>query len=101
MTTHITGYRNGEPWPPAGGTVDLPDHEAADLIAAGYAEADTPGDIPARGDGGELLDQEAHHAPTPEPGPDAAADSDEATAEDRNGTPASRPKRPRKSPARR
>lgn len=38
MKTQIGGYRNGEAWPPAGGTVDVPDHEAADLIANGYAE---------------------------------------------------------------
>lgn len=39
MTTQITGTRNGEDWPPVGATINLPDGEAADLIAAGYAEA--------------------------------------------------------------
>lgn len=39
MNTQIGGYRNGEPWPLKGGTIDLPDHEAADLIANGYAAA--------------------------------------------------------------
>lgn len=37
MKTHITGYRNGEPWPQRGGHIDLPDNEAADLVANGYA----------------------------------------------------------------
>lgn len=37
MTVGIGGFRNGEPWPAAGDTIDLPDLEAADLIAAGYA----------------------------------------------------------------
>jgi len=39
MKINITGSRNGEPWPAPGGTLDVPDHEAADLIAAGYAVA--------------------------------------------------------------
>ncbi|HRW39291.1 MAG TPA: hypothetical protein P5254_16450 [Aquihabitans sp.] len=38
MLRHITGSRNGEPWPLKGGELDLPDHEAADLIAAGHAK---------------------------------------------------------------
>jgi hypothetical protein len=38
MTAHITGFRNEEPWPEVGETLELPDHEAADLIIAGYAE---------------------------------------------------------------
>lgn len=37
MTRHIGGYRNGEPWPAIGGTIDVGDAEAADLVAAGYA----------------------------------------------------------------
>lgn len=39
MKQGIGGYRNGEPWPAIGGCIDLPDHEAADLIVAGYAAA--------------------------------------------------------------
>lgn len=38
MKTQITGSRNGVRWPAAGGEVDLPDNEAADLCAAGLAE---------------------------------------------------------------
>lgn len=45
MKIHITGSRNGRPWPPKGGIVDLPDHEAADLIAAGHAQ-EVPADEP-------------------------------------------------------
>ncbi len=49
MKTAIGGYRNGEAWPPVGGTIDLPDHEAADLIANGYAApaAEEVADAPA------------------------------------------------------
>lgn len=38
MKTHITGYRNEQPWPQAGGELDLPDHEAHDLAGNGYAD---------------------------------------------------------------
>lgn len=38
MKTHVAGSRNGERWPLAGGTKELPDGEAQDLIAAGLAE---------------------------------------------------------------
>lgn len=38
MKTRIEGTRNGVRWPEAGGVVDLPDGEAADLCAAGLAE---------------------------------------------------------------
>lgn len=38
MKIGIGGYRDDEPWPPPGGTIDLPDHEAADIVAAGYGE---------------------------------------------------------------
>lgn len=43
MRAAISGTRNGEDWPPIGGTVELPDDEAADLCAAGLAipEPDT------------------------------------------------------------
>jgi hypothetical protein len=33
----ISGTRNGEPWPPAGAELDLPDAEAAPLLASGAA----------------------------------------------------------------
>ncbi len=38
MTQHITGTRDGIEWPLAGGEIELPDHEAADLIGAGLAK---------------------------------------------------------------
>lgn len=38
MKTRIAGSRNGVRWPAAGGVVDLPSGEAADLCAAGLAE---------------------------------------------------------------
>lgn len=46
MTANITGTRNGVDWPAVGGTIDVPDSEAADLIAAGLAEA-APDPVPA------------------------------------------------------
>ena len=38
MRVAISGTRNGVPWPAAGGVVELPDGEAAALLAAGLAE---------------------------------------------------------------
>lgn len=38
MKLKIQGSRNGIRWPEAGGVVDLPDNEGADLCAAGIAE---------------------------------------------------------------
>lgn len=37
MTHDVTGMRNGEPWPPRGTVVDLPDAEALDYINADMA----------------------------------------------------------------
>ncbi|WP_371624050.1 hypothetical protein OG245_15165 [Streptomyces sp. NBC_01116] len=37
MKVTVSGTRNGEPWPEKGGTVNLPDDEAKQLIAAGLA----------------------------------------------------------------
>lgn len=37
MTTNIGGYRDGVPWPTPGDSIDVPDHEAVDLVVAGYA----------------------------------------------------------------
>lgn len=44
MKLKIQGSRNGVRWPEAGGVVDLPDNEAADLCSQGLAEpiAETP-----------------------------------------------------------
>jgi hypothetical protein len=38
MLVHMSGTRNGQEWPPAGVSMDLPDGEAGDYIAAGIAE---------------------------------------------------------------
>ena len=43
MQVYISGTRNGEAWPAAGGEVDLPDAEAAKYCANGLA-------IPVRSD---------------------------------------------------
>jgi len=37
LLIHISGTRNGEDWPPAGGRIDLPDQEAEDMVRNGYA----------------------------------------------------------------
>lgn len=37
MKAHITGVRDGQPWPLAGGVIDLPDAEAEALVGAGLA----------------------------------------------------------------
>lgn len=47
MRVGITGTRNGEDWPPAGGTIDLPADEANALVEAGLAEAATTKNAPA------------------------------------------------------
>lgn len=54
MLTTIGGHRNGVEWPRRGETLDVPDHEAADLIAARYA-------APAR----EEIIADAPHDPAP------------------------------------
>lgn len=38
MLVGISGTRDGADWPPRGGTVALPDDEAAALVRAGMAE---------------------------------------------------------------
>lgn len=56
MKGDVSGSRNGVPWPPRGGTVDLPDGEAADLCRIGLAEPVAEGDadvekaVPGDGD---------------------------------------------------
>lgn len=40
MTGKVSGTRNGADWPEVGEVIDLPDHEALDLIAAGMATDD-------------------------------------------------------------
>ncbi|MFI6560392.1 hypothetical protein [Streptomyces sp. NPDC050534] len=38
MKADVSGSRDGEPWPPRGGTLVLPDEEGAALCASGIAE---------------------------------------------------------------
>ena len=68
MNTKIGGYRDGVEWPQKGGVIDVPDHEAAGLIANGYA---TPADEIEETDGADQ-------------GPAAAADGDGAADADRD-----------------
>lgn len=37
MKVTVSGSRDGQPWPPIGGEIDLPDGEAKDLCAANMA----------------------------------------------------------------
>lgn len=32
---HVSGLRNGQPWPPVGGTLEMPDEEALPLLQNG------------------------------------------------------------------
>ena len=38
LKVHLSGTRNGVEWPAYGETVELPDEEAASMVAAGIAE---------------------------------------------------------------
>jgi len=69
MLVHIGGTRDGREWPEAGGVIEVPDHEGADLIRAGYAKAATDEDAPDPSDTGA---SEGDEAP--------ASDSDETDA---------------------
>lgn len=83
MLTQISGTRDGQEWPRPGDAIDVPDHEAADLIRAGYAK-------------------EATDAPTPDPAPAPVAEEDgdePAASEDGDGAPEAEPVAPVK-PAR-
>lgn len=76
MKTKIGGFRDGRPWPGVGGLIDLPDHEAADMIANGYCEEsdadeieqpETESDETETEDGGEAGDSESDETETAEP----------------------------------
>jgi hypothetical protein len=47
MLEHIAGSRDGRPWPPRGGIIELPAEEAHALIAHGYAQPVPPAESPA------------------------------------------------------
>lgn len=46
MKTDISGLRDGKAWPPRGYTVELPEEEARDLIAADNAVEVDPSEVP-------------------------------------------------------
>jgi hypothetical protein len=49
MLEHIAGSRDGKPWPPRGGIIELPVQEAHALVAHGYAQPIPPSESPAFG----------------------------------------------------
>ena len=78
MTTQISGIRDGQEWPRPGECIEVPAHEGADLIRAGYAK-------------------EATDAPTPVPAPVPVVEEDgdePAPAEDGDGTSEAEPVAP-------
>lgn len=84
MLRHITGSRDGVAWPLKGGEIDLPDHEAADLIAAGHAK-EAPDADPIASPVAEDLDAgpvpgDDQPAAGPEPDGAAAVEDDEPAA---------------------
>lgn len=65
LNISISGMRDGEPWPPKGATVDLPDQEASDMIAQGYVDAvDAATEVADAAPAGETTDA-APAAPKP------------------------------------
>jgi hypothetical protein len=74
MKSRIGGTRNGEEWPAVGGVVDVPDHEAADLITAGYA-------APAKEDHDREAGPDDGSAETGAAGPEATGEGPEAPAD--------------------
>lgn len=46
MKVEVSGTRDGEPWPPRGSVIDMPDAEAAQYCAGGMAEPVTTVDEP-------------------------------------------------------
>lgn len=89
MLTHITGTRDGAEWPLAGGEIDLPDNEAADLIASGRAK---------EVDGGEAAAPSDDPAPV-EPDADADVEGDDPAPVEPDVAPKPRRGRPPKATA--
>lgn len=94
LKSHIGGFRNGVEWPPAGTIIEIPDHEAADLIAATYAE-EAPADatveyvapvIFADPDGGPVY--QSAQAPADEPIDDGEPAGTTEEGDAGNGEPA-------------
>ena len=76
MLVGIGGYRNGVEWPRPGGTIEVPDYEAAALISQGYADpvAATVAEVPAAEVAGRPAPKTTAAAkrrtkPAPGPGP--------------------------------
>lgn len=109
MKTKIGGFRNGVEWPPIGGTIDVPDHEAADLVANGYAEPAAEPIAPTEeaADALEPADDQspagdddlggADDAGADDSDPEASADQDDAPTVDEVTEPPAAPARGRKS----
>ena len=38
VRVHVSGLRNGQPWPPVGGVLEVPDDEAVSLLASNVVE---------------------------------------------------------------
>lgn len=69
MKMQLSGTRNGEPWPTPGQELDLPDDEAAQYCANGFA-------LPVRSDGDDV-EKRADAEPKPKAKPKATAASGE------------------------
>lgn len=83
MKVHMSGSRNGQPWPPVGEPVDLPTGEAQHLCASGIAEEVRD----------ELADEETTTIPAAEVAEPLAAEVSEPPAETKRGR--GRPRKPR------
>lgn len=82
MKVHMSGTRNGRPWPPVGEAVDLPTGEAQHLCASGIAE-EIPVELPA---------EETATAPSAESAELPAAEVSTPPAETKRGR--GRPRKP-------
>lgn len=62
VKVYVSGLRDGQAWPEVGGTLDVSDVEASELVRAGFAEYATgvAPEVPA------VPAPEAATAPTPE-----------------------------------
>jgi len=72
MLIKIGGFRDGAEWPDVGGTIEVPDHEAGDLLGNGYAKEATDEDAtttadPAPIDEGEARAEDGDAGAAPEP----------------------------------
>jgi len=69
MKVELSGTRNGQAWPKRGGTVDLPEGEAAQLCAAGMAETvkgEPEKAVPKKAETTKEPEPEVTETPTPE-----------------------------------